>query len=275
MQSLIDAQELKHRLHEPGLKVLHVHLAPIGGQADASPVCLIPGAQIFDIEAMSDGSKPVPHSALPPDEFAKRVRALGINSSDEIVVYDEKGVYSSPRAWFLFLNAGHSKVRVLNGGLPAWIAAGGEVSTQVEPAPSLGDFSARTALRSFVDRHVVQSVISSQGEVLLDARNKERYQGEVEEPRPGLRKGHIPSALSTPFSEVLNGGKLKDPEELSRYFALCFPHEKPVIAYCGSGVTACILALALEASGHPPARIYDGSWSEWGALTFPSGIFGI
>jgi thiosulfate/3-mercaptopyruvate sulfurtransferase len=99
----------------------------------------------------------------------------------------------------------------------------------------------------------------------LDARSKERYQGEVEEPRPGLRKGHIPTARSTPFSEVLNGGKLKDPAELSGYFATRCPDEKPVIAYCGSGVTACIVAWALEVAGHSPARIYDGSWSEWGA----------
>ena len=262
---LIEAEELKRRLHEPGLKVHHVHMAPIGGKANPPPECRIAGARIFDVEAMSDERSAVPHTALAPEEFARRVRALGVDSRDEIVVYDEKGVYSSPRAWFLFLNAGHARVRVLNGGLPAWIEAGGPVSTRPEGHSLPGDVEARPPLRTFVNRGQVQAAVDTRSAVLLDARSKERFEGQVEEPRPGLRKGHIPSARSTPFTEVLNGTLLKQPGELVPYFDDRCPAGTPVIAYCGSGVTACIVALALEASGHPPARIYDGSWSEWGA----------
>jgi thiosulfate/3-mercaptopyruvate sulfurtransferase len=261
---LIEAGDLLKGMQAQSLKVLHVQMAPVGAQKTAEPSEFIPGSILFDIEALSQEGSPLPHTALPPEEFAARIRSLGIDSDDEIVVYDRQGVYSSARAWFLFLNAGHSKVRVLNGGLPAWIQAGGTLAPRPAPISGPGSFTARRPLRHFVNRAEVQQVIENQSAVLFDARSAERFSGQVEEPRAGLRRGHIPTAQSTPFASVLEGSRLMSPEDLSRTFDTHCDSNRPVIAYCGSGVTACIIALALEVSGRAPARIYDGSWSEWG-----------
>jgi thiosulfate/3-mercaptopyruvate sulfurtransferase len=263
---LIEARDLMTAMNAPNLKVLHVQMAPVGGQKSAEKPEFIPGSILFDIEALSDESNPLPHTALSPTEFAARMRSLGLNSDDEIVVYDRQGVYSSARAWFLFLNAGHSKVRVLNGGLPAWIAAGGPLAGEPASSSHPGNFTARNPLRQFVNRAEVQKTIEDQSAILFDARSAERFAGTVDEPRAGLRRGHIPTAHSTPFASVLNGSHLKQPEELSRFFEARCQSNQPVIAYCGSGVTACIIALAFEVSGRSPARIYDGSWSEWGLI---------
>lgn len=261
---LIEARDLMITMNAPNLKVLHVQMAPIGGQTSAEVPEFIPGAILFDIEALSDESSPLPHTALTPSEFAARIRRLGIDSDDEIVVYDRHGVYSSARAWFLFLNAGHSKVRILNGGLPAWVGAGGPLAQAPASVSHSGNFTVRTPLRHFVNRAVVQRAIEDKSALIFDARSAERFTGKVDEPRAGLRRGHIPSAHSTPFASVLNGSLLKQPDELSHFFEAKCESNQPVIAYCGSGVTACIIALALEVSGRPPARVYDGSWSEWG-----------
>jgi thiosulfate/3-mercaptopyruvate sulfurtransferase len=261
---LIEAPDLMKTMNAPNLKVLHVQMAPVGGQPSPGVPEFIPGAILFDIEALSDESNPLPHTALSPTEFAARIRRLGIDSEDEIVVYDRQGVYSSARAWFLFMNAGHSKVRVLNGGLPAWIASGGPLAQVSASVSHPGTFTAHPSLRHFVNRAEVQNAIENNSALIFDARSTERFAGTVDEPRAGLRRGHIPTAYSTPFAAVLNGPCLKQPGELSHFFEAKCASNPPVIAYCGSGVTACIIALALEVSGRAPARVYDGSWSEWG-----------
>jgi thiosulfate/3-mercaptopyruvate sulfurtransferase len=264
---LIEVEELSHRLGEPGLKVLDVRMKAVtGGAQSGVQTAYIPGAQILDLEQFSDLANPLPHSALTADEFAKRVKTLGINTGDEVVVYDEMGIYSSPRARYLFLNAGHSKVRVLNGGLPAWVAAGKSVSSvEARVAPNvLGDFVARPPLRTFVDRQEVADVIHKKNSVLVDARSTDRFEGRVAEPRAGLNRGHIPTACSLPFSSVLDGNRMRSPEQLAKILPPGGP-EQEVIAYCGSGVTACIVELAYEVAGFKKVRVYDGSWSEWGS----------
>ena len=264
---LIEVEELSHRLGEPGLKVLDVRMKAVSGVAEAGErTAFIPGAQILDLEQFSDLANPLPHSALTADEFAKRVKALGINSGDEIVVYDETGIYSSPRARYLFLNAGHAKVRVLNGGLPAWVGAGKSISSiEARVAPGvLGDFAARPPLRTFVDRQEVANLIDKKSSVLVDARSSDRFEGRVAEPRAGLSRGHIPTACSLPFASVLDGNRMRSPEQLAKILPPGGP-EQEVIAYCGSGVTACIVELAYEVAGYRKIRVYDGSWSEWGS----------
>jgi thiosulfate/3-mercaptopyruvate sulfurtransferase len=267
---LIEAEELNARIGDPGLKILHVTMAPVGTSpghvsGGANSGVHLPGAIVFDIEKMSDESIPLPHSALSPELFSRRVRALGLDSSDEIVVYDEKGIYSGPRARYLFLNAGHEKVRILNGGLPAWVSLGYETSSEPVIPAREGDFSPRPAIRHFVDRQAVLQAIEARNTVLIDARSKERFLGLVDEPRAGLARGHIPTASSLPFTEVLNGPFLKTKTELMRILDPITAPDRSVIAYCGSGVTACIVALALEVADHQSVSVYDGSWSEWGS----------
>ena len=262
---LIKAEELHSRLGESRLKILHVHMAPIGSTKAESEKLFIPGARLFDLEAMSDQAQDLPHMALDPEVFAQRIRALDIDAEDEIVVYDEKGIYSSPRARYLFLNAGHSKIRVLNGGLPAWIGSGYDTSPMATEPKKTGSFTASAPLRGFVERAEVLETIQKKSVVLIDARSKDRFEGLVDEPRAGLRRGHIPTAFSIPFSSVLDGNFMKSAESLSELFLDRVNPEQKIITYCGSGVTACIVALALEVAGLGPARIYDGSWSEWGA----------
>lgn len=266
---LIEIKDLIPLLGNTGLKVLRVQMAPIGGQIAPPATKFIPGARNFDIDDLSDESSSLPHTALGPEAFAMRIRELGIDSEDEIVVYDDHGIYSSPRAWFLFLNAGHSKIRVLNGGLPAWIDAGIATMSTSAPVPKPGNFTARPSLRTFVHRSEVEKVVNCGGACLWDARSAERYFGLIEEPRAGLRRGHIPTARSIPFTSVLDGTRMKRQEDLTRTFDSVNQMQLPVIAYCGSGVTACIVALALEVAGGAPARIYDGSWSEWGHFSAP------
>jgi thiosulfate/3-mercaptopyruvate sulfurtransferase len=275
-QNFISAEELKSRLGEPKFRILYVQLSPVAavpssgpfstgdGGAQASWPEVIPGSQVFDLEHMSDESSSLPHMALPKDDFARKMRALGIDSEDEIIVYDEQGVYSAPRARALFLNSGHERVRILEGGLPAWKQRGYPILQGPGPDWGTGNFSPRESRFKFVDQTTVLKSIGSPGTLILDARSEVRFKGLVEEPRVGLARGHIPSAISMPYTEVVEGALLKPFGELKRLFQQKGAYDHEVIVYCGSGVTACIVALALEVAGHPQVSVYDGSWSEWG-----------
>ena len=267
MNILISVPELQSRLNDPVLKILHVHMAPVGSAPGASgpgPQEFIPGAVVFDIEAMSDETSPLPHTALPMEEFARRVRTLGIDSGNEIVVYDEKGIYSSPRARALFRAAGHERVRVLDGGLPEWKRMGNGTVRIPASVVRSGDFFPRPAEFRLLDRAEVARAIDQKNAVILDARSEERFKGVVDEPRAGLRRGHIPTACSMPFTKVLDGALLKSKSGLEMLFGDLVKPDLEVIVYCGSGVTACIVALGLEAAGYGKVSVYDGSWSEWG-----------
>lgn len=266
-QILITVTELKKMLGAPKQKILHVQMDPVG-TPPVDPVAasrhFIPGAMVFDIEKYSDPNQSLPHMMPAASDFEKMIRAIGINVDDDIVVYDEKGIYSSPRARFMFLSMGHENVRVLDGGLPAWKEAG--YSTVEKPmAPTEGGtFVAKKVHHSFVDRESVLQNIRSRDSLVFDARSEDRFHGRVDEPRVGLRRGHVPGAQTLAFTRVLNGTKLKSDEELKTMFEALIPNGTPSIFYCGSGVTACISALGAEVAGVQQIKIYDGSWSEWG-----------
>ncbi|NDG85658.1 MAG: sulfurtransferase [Proteobacteria bacterium] len=164
-----------------------------------------------------------------------------------------------------FLQAGHENVRILDGGLPEWIKHGNPVSTHPSALPQAGDFASSAPLFRFVDKQEVSHAIETGDALIIDARSEERFNGLVDEPRPGLARGHIPGACSIPFTKMLQGGNLKSPGELrSLVRGACNVKEK-IIVYCGSGVTASIVALGLERAGYKNISVYDGSWSEWGA----------
>lgn len=229
----------------------------------------IPGAAYFDINAVADRSTILPHMLPSPQDFAEAVGALGIGDGMTVVAYDGAGLFAAARVWWTFRAMGAARVALLDGGLPKWLAEGRPVETGPAaraPAsftPRLDPSAARTAddVAAGLDAGAFQ---------VLDARPAARFRGEAPEPRPGLASGHIPGSLNLPSSQVVKGGRLADDAELRAMFeAAGVDVTKPVVTTCGSGVTAAILALALESVGAKAAGLYDGSWADWGASGRP------
>lgn len=266
MTPFVSTRWLAERLDDPDIVIVDAswHLPNAGRDAKAEyREAHIPGAVHFDIDAVADAASGLPHMLPDPDTFGAMVGTLGIGSEHTIVVYDSMGLFSAPRVWWSLLTMGARTVRILDGGLPGWCAEGRPLeSGQVTRPPAR--FEARLDLARIADRDAVRAALETPG-VIVDARPPARFTGEAPEPRPGLRAGHIPGSLNLPFSALLDGQRLKPKEDL-----LPILHQAgvstaaPSITTCGSGVSAAILALAFEIAGAPPARVYDGSWAEWG-----------
>jgi thiosulfate/3-mercaptopyruvate sulfurtransferase len=227
----------------------------------------IPGAVFFNIDEIADTDSPFPHMLPAPEKFSSRVRALGLGDGVRIVVYDGAGIFSAPRVWWMFRVMGHSDVAVLDGGMKKWKAEGRPVS-DVTPRFSARHFTARRNALLLRDREAVLRNLDTCAEQVIDARSAGRFRAEEPEPRPGLAGGHIPGSLNLPAARLVNAdGTLKSREELIRLFDEAgLDMSRPVITTCGSGVSACILALGLAVIGEEQAAVYDGSWSEWGAV---------
>ncbi|MBG6084593.1 sulfurtransferase [Zhihengliuella flava] len=231
----------------------------------------IPGARRFDIDGeFSDPDSDLPHSMPPAAFLQERLRAIGINSSSTVVVYDAAGIYSAPRAWWMLRAAGLERVAVLDGGLPAWEAAGQAVEPgRADYDGAAGDVVVSLDADAFVDAEVVAAQLAGEGgAAVVDARSSERFAGEAAEPRPGLRAGHVAGSANLPFASLLRDGKMISVPELRQAFERVAPGvilgQRELITSCGSGVTACVLALAAELAGEPRVRVYDGSWADWG-----------
>jgi thiosulfate/3-mercaptopyruvate sulfurtransferase len=225
----------------------------------------IPGAVFFDVDEISDHTSDLPHMLPKPEAFASAMRGLGIGDGQTIVVYDGVGLYGAARVWWTFRVFGAKDVFILDGGFPKWKAEGrpidfGEVKRLPRHFTARMDHAAVAALAD------VQKALSSGGAQVVDARSAERFRGQAPEPRPHLRSGRMPGSLNVPFQGLIKDGRLAPPERLAAAFAAGgVDTNKPIITSCGSGVTAAILTLALDALGKEQVSLYDGSWSEWGA----------
>ncbi|WP_411892111.1 3-mercaptopyruvate sulfurtransferase [Yoonia sp. SDW83-1] len=225
----------------------------------------IPGARFFDIDEISDLRSELPHMAPPVEKFMSRMRAMGVGDGHQVVVYDGMGLFSAARVWWLFRLMGQTNIAVLDGGLPKWIADGHKTTTV---PPTIRDRHMTVQRRDDLVRDVTEVARAAKlgDHEIIDARSPARFRGEADEPREGMRKGHIPGSKNVHYQDLLNAdGTMKPPTALRTVFMDAgVDLRKPAITTCGSGVTAAILALALERIGKTDYSLYDGSWSEWG-----------
>jgi thiosulfate/3-mercaptopyruvate sulfurtransferase len=224
----------------------------------------IPRAVYFDIDEISNHGTTLPHMLPPPEAFALHMRRLGIGDGMTIVVYDGGGLFSAPRVWWTFRVFGAEKVFILEGGLPKWNAEGRPVESGMA-IPEPKKFTPQFDRTLVADLERVEQALSTDTAQVVDVRPAERFRGEAPEPREGVRSGHIPGSLNVPASGIVEGGTLASPKKIKSALAAGgVDPDKPVIASCGSGVSAAILWLALDSIGKPPQALYDGSWSDWG-----------
>lgn len=266
----LSADWLQEHYNDERLQVLDARLLPPGMEAvrDIQAEYLaghLPDAPYFDIEALSDHTSPYPHMLPRAESFAVAMRELGVSSDKHLVVYDEGNLFSAPRAWWMLKTFGVAQVSILAGGLQGWKEAGFALATGEVNLPE-GEFEAH-ADESRVKRLTDVLLISHEGGAqIIDARPANRFNAEVDEPRPGLHRGHIPNSLNVPWNSLVEQGKLKPEAELQTLFADAgVDITQPVVASCGSGVTAVVVILALTALGARDVTLYDGSWGEWGS----------
>ncbi|MEP2669315.1 MAG: sulfurtransferase [Cyclobacteriaceae bacterium] len=227
----------------------------------------IRGARYFDLKnTFSDPNGVYPNTFPSEEQFTNGCRSLGINNSSTIIVYDNLGIYSSPRVWWMFKVMGHEKVHVLNGGLPDWVRNGFETVTYYNRETVVGDFTSKLHSARINDIDFIQSNISDQHSLLIDARSEGRFNGTAKEPREGLRSGSIPNSINIPYSSLLTNGKFKPENELLQIYRSSGVDDRPLVFSCGSGVTACIVLLASEMILDNVTSVYDGSWTEWASL---------
>lgn len=268
-RTLVSTEWLAAHLNDPDLRILDasLHMPASGRNArEEYEAAHIPGARFFDVEAISDPQSDLPHMAPPLEMFVSRMRTMGVGDGHQVVIYDNSDVRSAARAWWTFRLMGKVDVAVLDGGLAKWQAEGRPTE---DLPPVMRDRHMTASRQAGLVRDVTQVAAASKlgDHQILDARAAERFRGDSPEPRPGLRAGHIPGAKNLHYTKLFNpDGTMKSADAMRSLFQEAgIDLKRPVITTCGSGVTASVLALALEIAGHRDWSVYDGSWTEWGS----------
>ena len=267
MNPLVPTSWLAGRLDGPRTVVLDATLPPVGITPPVDTYARyvakhISGAIFFDIEALSDSSTPLPHMLPTPEDFSHSMSALGVGDNMTIVVYEQEGVFSAPRAWWTLRTFGAQHVHILDGGLRAWT----EANLPTESGPI---HRAPATFHATINHDAVKNLSQLRDQFtnhqqILDARSAARFNGTAPEPRPGLSSGHMPGATNLPFTELVEDGRLKPAEKLRELFlAKDIDLQQPITTTCGSGVTAAVIALGLEVVGAQNVSLYDGSWAEY------------
>ena len=267
--SLVDVTWLQQHLDEDNLLLFDAswHMPATGRDGFAEwRHERIPGARFFDFDGrICDPQSTLPHMLPDAELFTRELRALGLNQDSSVVIYDSLGMISGPRAWWMLRAMGCTRLALLDGGLPAWKAAGHALESGPDaPAYAPGTFNARLDDVQVADAARVHAALDDAEVCVLDARPQARFLGQAEEPRAGLRGGHMPAAVNLPFADLFAQGLLKPRAEIARIVEPLLGDSSNTICSCGSGVTACILAFALHYIGNDRVAVYDGSWSEWG-----------
>lgn len=282
MRGLVSTQWLEDHLHDADVVVVDATYYLPNEDKNARALYAqkhLPNAVYFDVDACCDATSPYPHMLPSAELFAQTMQILGISNNTMVVIYDAKGLFSSARLWWMLRVFGHDseRVAVLDGGLPKWEAEGRALDSHAV-SPRTAHYVAQPVNAAMVcDVETVLANVTSQACVVMDARGAPRFLGTASEPRVGVRSGHIPHSVNIPYAAVQDApyGTLKPVDALRTLFSEQGVLDgKPLIASCGSGVTACVLVLALYQLGHEDIRVYDGSWSQWGALEHTPVVMG-
>ena len=264
---LVSTAWLAEHLEDPGVRVLDASWFMPGTPRDANAeyaLAHIPGGMRFDIDAVSDHANPLPHMMPEPADFAITVRRLGVGPDSTVVVYDSLGIFSAPRVWWALRAMGHDKVFVLDGGLPRWIEEGHPVETGWRETEH-GEFKAHPAPELISNLAAMVETVQTGSRTIIDARPAARFQGAAPEPRPGVRAGHMPGAINVPYADLVVDGGLARLATLRAAFENAgVDLAAPIVATCGSGISAAVIALAFARLGRTDVAVYDGSWTEWG-----------
>ena len=263
--SIVSSNWLFENLNNPDLIILDASQPTNqAGKKSEFENVQIKGAQHFDLKnTFSDSKSEFPNTLPSQNEFEKESRKLGINASSKIVVYDNLGIYTSPRVWWMFKVMGHKAVAILDGGLPDWMKYQFETEQKSISKVDSGNFEANFQPDLVVDYSFVLSNINTENSLLIDARSAGRFNGTESDPRKGLKSGHIENSINIPFESVLENGKFKPIAALNAVFEVLQNENRPLVFSCGSGITACIVMLAAEMVSQNKKAVYDGSWTEW------------
>ncbi len=265
LPSIVSSLWLQENLNNPDLIILDAsQITNQAGKKSEFENVKIKGARHFDLKnTFSDANSEFPNTLPSQEDFEKEARKLGIKNSSIIVIYDNLGIYTSPRVWWMFKAMGHEAVAILDGGLPDWIEQGFETEQKSNVTIESGNFEANFQPDLVVDYSFVLSNIKKENSLLIDARSAGRFNDTEPDPRKGLKSGHIENSINIPFESVLENGKFKPIAALNAVFEVLQNENRPLVFSCGSGITACIVMLAAEMVLHNKKAVYDGSWTEW------------
>lgn len=265
---VVTADWLENRLGDPAITIVDASWYLPNQARDAKAEYAqahIPGAVFFDQDAVVNAGSALPHTLPSPDEFRQHAGAMGISADDTLIVYDGPGYFSAPRVWWMLRTMGAKHVFVLDGGFDNWKAQG-RPTTDAPTTPKAASFEPDFQASRVLDFQTMLETVAQGSNQIADARGPGRFTGEEAEPRAGMRSGHMPGARNVPYASLSENGYFKNLDQLRATLVKAgIDPQQPVVTTCGSGVTACVIALALASLGNDQVRIYDGSWSEWGA----------